>query len=279
MPIDVHAHYVPPQLIAAIKSRRQRHRRPPHPRRRRQGGARLRLRLQGAAVLPAPGRARAERHKWMDEQKIDHQIVGTWPDIFGYGLPHDALHRLASHAQRHAGGMDRGQRRHASPGSRRCRSPTPKPPRPSSSAPPSRRDRRHHLLQHREREPRRIPARSVLAQGRGARPAHPDPSGERRARPAHPEIRARPDRALHLRHHARHRLAADVRRDGPLPEAEAALVARRRRLALSRRPLRRHAQAHGQGARRATSRRKRRRPTPARCTTTASSTRPRRCAS
>jgi len=23
----------------------------------------------------------------MDEQQIDHQIVGTWPDIFGYGLP------------------------------------------------------------------------------------------------------------------------------------------------------------------------------------------------
>ena len=32
------------------------------------------------------------------------------------------------------------------------------------------------------------------------------------------EIRARPDRAIHLRHHARHRLAADVRRAGPLPE-------------------------------------------------------------
>jgi hypothetical protein len=39
----------------------------------------------------------AERHKWMDEQHIDHQIVGTWPDIFGYGLPRDACiawHRM-----------------------------------------------------------------------------------------------------------------------------------------------------------------------------------------
>ena len=39
----------------------------------------------------------AERHKWMDEQKIDHQIVGTWPDIFGYGLPREhciAWHRM-----------------------------------------------------------------------------------------------------------------------------------------------------------------------------------------
>ena len=33
----------------------------------------------------------------MDEQKIDHQIVGTWPDIFGYGLPREqciAWHRM-----------------------------------------------------------------------------------------------------------------------------------------------------------------------------------------
>jgi aminocarboxymuconate-semialdehyde decarboxylase len=39
----------------------------------------------------------AERHKWMDEQRIDHQIVGTWPDIFGYGLPREhcvAWHRM-----------------------------------------------------------------------------------------------------------------------------------------------------------------------------------------
>jgi aminocarboxymuconate-semialdehyde decarboxylase len=39
----------------------------------------------------------AERHKWMDEQRIDHQIVGTWPDIFGYGLARErcvAWHRM-----------------------------------------------------------------------------------------------------------------------------------------------------------------------------------------
>ena len=97
MPIDVHAHYVPPQLIAAIKS---------------QGSA------IGVRLAPADGGKEAlafdygfkvrpffprlvepvaERHKWMDEQKIDHQIVGTWPDIFGYGLPRDACiawHRM-----------------------------------------------------------------------------------------------------------------------------------------------------------------------------------------
>lgn len=97
MPIDVHAHYVPPQLIAAIKSK---------------GGD------IGVRLLPAEGgkealafdygfkvrpffprlvESAAERHAWMDEQKIDRQIVSTWPDIFGYGLPHNACiawHRM-----------------------------------------------------------------------------------------------------------------------------------------------------------------------------------------
>jgi aminocarboxymuconate-semialdehyde decarboxylase len=97
MPIDVHAHYVPPQLIAAIKK----------------SGATI-----GVRLTPAEGGKEAlgfdygfkvrpffprlvepvgERHKWMDEQKIDHQFVGTWPDIFGYGLPREhciAWHRM-----------------------------------------------------------------------------------------------------------------------------------------------------------------------------------------
>jgi aminocarboxymuconate-semialdehyde decarboxylase len=97
MPVDTHAHYVPPQLIAAIKAR----------------GDKI-----GVRLLPAEGGKEAlafdygfkvrpffprlvesvpERHKWMDEQKIDHQIVGTWPDVFGYGLPREhciAWHRM-----------------------------------------------------------------------------------------------------------------------------------------------------------------------------------------
>lgn len=87
MPIDVHAHYVPPQLIAAIKS---------------QGdaigvkfapfdGGKEALQFDyGFKVRPFFPRLVepvADRLKWMDEQRIDHQIVGTWPDIFGYGLP------------------------------------------------------------------------------------------------------------------------------------------------------------------------------------------------
>ena len=39
----------------------------------------------------------AQRRTWLDEQGIDLQIVGTWPDIFGYGLAVDACvawHRM-----------------------------------------------------------------------------------------------------------------------------------------------------------------------------------------
>jgi aminocarboxymuconate-semialdehyde decarboxylase len=97
VPIDTHAHYVPPQLIAAIKS----------------NGAAIGVRLTPAEggkeslgfdygfkvrpFFPRLVESVPERHKWMDEQNIDHQIVGTWPDIFGYGLPHDACiawHRM-----------------------------------------------------------------------------------------------------------------------------------------------------------------------------------------
>jgi aminocarboxymuconate-semialdehyde decarboxylase len=86
MSIDVHAHYVPPQLIDAVAA----------------GGKDLGVRLvrsdgappalhfdYGFKVRPffprliEPVR---ERRAWLDAQGIDLQIVGTWPDIFGYGL-------------------------------------------------------------------------------------------------------------------------------------------------------------------------------------------------
>jgi aminocarboxymuconate-semialdehyde decarboxylase len=73
MPIDVHAHYVPPQLIDAITARGK------------DIGVRL---VQSAGAPPA---------LHLDEQGIDLQIVGTWPDIFGYGLAPDACvawHRM-----------------------------------------------------------------------------------------------------------------------------------------------------------------------------------------
>ena len=97
MPIDVHAHYVPPQLIDAITSR----------------GGEIGVRLvksngappalhfdYGFKVRPFFPRLVepvAERRAWLDAQGIDRQIVGTWPDIFGYGLAADACiawHRM-----------------------------------------------------------------------------------------------------------------------------------------------------------------------------------------
>jgi aminocarboxymuconate-semialdehyde decarboxylase len=97
MPIDIHAHYVPPQLIDAIAAR----------------GKDIGVRLvpsngappalhfdYGFKVRPFFPRLIepvAARRDWLDEQGIDLQIVGTWPDIFGYGLGRDACvawHRM-----------------------------------------------------------------------------------------------------------------------------------------------------------------------------------------
>ena len=97
MPIDVHAHYVPPQLIDAIERK----------------GSEIGVRLVSAGgstpalhfdygfkvrpFFPRLVEPVAQRCAWLDEQGIDLQIVGTWPDIFGYGLaagPCIAWHRM-----------------------------------------------------------------------------------------------------------------------------------------------------------------------------------------
>jgi aminocarboxymuconate-semialdehyde decarboxylase len=97
MAIDTHAHYVPPQLLAAVAARgreigvRLRH----------SNGAPPALHFDyGFEVRPFFPRLvepAAQRRTWLDEQGIALQIVGTWPDIFGYGLALDACiawHRL-----------------------------------------------------------------------------------------------------------------------------------------------------------------------------------------
>src|SRR5436309_2209 len=97
MPIDIHSHYVPPQLLAAIDGR----------------GSEIGVSLMrsgtaapalqfdyGFKVRPFFPRLIepvGERRAWLDHEGIDRQIVGTWPDIFGYGLPADACavwHRM-----------------------------------------------------------------------------------------------------------------------------------------------------------------------------------------
>jgi aminocarboxymuconate-semialdehyde decarboxylase len=90
MPIDIHAHYVPPQLIDAVAARGK------------DIGVRL-VRSDGSPpalhfdygfkvrpFFPRLIEPVGERRAWLDAQGIDLQIVGTWPDIFGYGLPADA---------------------------------------------------------------------------------------------------------------------------------------------------------------------------------------------
>jgi aminocarboxymuconate-semialdehyde decarboxylase len=90
VPIDVHAHYVPAQLLDAIASR----------------GSDIGVRLFASGDAPPalhfdygfkvrPFFPRliepvARRRAWLDAQDIDWQIVGTWPDIFGYGLGREA---------------------------------------------------------------------------------------------------------------------------------------------------------------------------------------------
>jgi aminocarboxymuconate-semialdehyde decarboxylase len=97
MPIDIHAHYVPPQLIDAVAARGK------------DIGVRL-VRSDGAPpalnfdygfkvrpFFPRLIEPVGERRAWLDAQGIDLQIVGTWPDIFGYGLPAEACiawHRM-----------------------------------------------------------------------------------------------------------------------------------------------------------------------------------------
>jgi aminocarboxymuconate-semialdehyde decarboxylase len=90
MPIDIHAHYVPPQLLAAVAARGK------------DIGVSLARSGDGPPALhfdygfkvrpffPRLIEPVGERLAWLDEQGIDLQIVGTWPDIFGYGLARDA---------------------------------------------------------------------------------------------------------------------------------------------------------------------------------------------
>jgi aminocarboxymuconate-semialdehyde decarboxylase len=86
MIIDVHGHLVPPDLLAAIRKERGRF---PSLRPVEEGG--------GLAIAFAGGKPSraimkglsdvAARLAWMDKQGIDRQVVGGWPDWFGYELP------------------------------------------------------------------------------------------------------------------------------------------------------------------------------------------------
>jgi aminocarboxymuconate-semialdehyde decarboxylase len=104
VPIDVHAHYVPPQLIDALDRRGK--------------AIGVRLVRSGAGppavhfdygfkvrpFFPRLTEPVAARRAGLDEQGIDQQIAGTWPDLFGYGLAADACiawHRMLNDTGRH----------------------------------------------------------------------------------------------------------------------------------------------------------------------------------
>ena len=96
MTIDIHAHYIPAELVALLRDSK---------------GALGVTVVDGAATpalafdygfkvrpfFPKLVETAAEREAWLDSQKIERQFVATWPDIYGYGLPREkgaAWHRL-----------------------------------------------------------------------------------------------------------------------------------------------------------------------------------------
>jgi aminocarboxymuconate-semialdehyde decarboxylase len=98
MPIDIHSHYIPPQLLAAITARGE------------EIGVRLLTTEDGkppAVAFDYGFKARPffpklvepveRRCASLDQQGLDRQFVATWPDIYGYGLPRAACaawHRM-----------------------------------------------------------------------------------------------------------------------------------------------------------------------------------------
>ena len=86
MPIDIHAHYVPRQLIEAVKA----------------NGAEIGVRLvvdKGATpaigfdygfgtrpLFPKLIESAEARRESLERQGLDRQLLATWPDMYGYGL-------------------------------------------------------------------------------------------------------------------------------------------------------------------------------------------------
>jgi len=86
MIIDCHAHLAPPDLIAAIGKEADAF---PDLKLAHDGGSFGFSFAGGKATRPVakPLSDLAGRLKWMDDQKIERQVVGGWLDMFGYELP------------------------------------------------------------------------------------------------------------------------------------------------------------------------------------------------
>jgi aminocarboxymuconate-semialdehyde decarboxylase len=86
MIIDCHAHLVPPALLDAIRSQSAQF---PSVRLIEEGGS-LGFSFAGAKPTRPVSKPLSDlgaRLKWMDEQKIERQVVGGWLDMFGNELP------------------------------------------------------------------------------------------------------------------------------------------------------------------------------------------------
>src|SRR5256885_693848 len=100
MMVDCHAHFVPPSLLEAL---------------RREAGAFTSLRLveDGASFGFSFSGGKPTRPvlkllsdlggrlKWMDDNKIERQVVGGWLDMFGYELPAEEGARWSQLANEH----------------------------------------------------------------------------------------------------------------------------------------------------------------------------------
>src|SRR5450432_2341004 len=86
MIIDCHAHLVPPSLLDAIRAQASAF---PSIRLIEDGGS-LGFSFSGGKPTRPVSKPLSDltaRLKWMDEQKIERQVVGGWLDMFGYEVP------------------------------------------------------------------------------------------------------------------------------------------------------------------------------------------------
>lgn len=86
--VDVHAHLVPAGVLADVASGRTRF---PHVEVRTHESSHVVSFNGEAPTRPvAPGLTDLDRRRrWLDDQRIDRQLVGGWLDLFGYQLPGD----------------------------------------------------------------------------------------------------------------------------------------------------------------------------------------------
>ena len=85
MIIDTHAHVVPSSLIEVLRKERRL-----FPSVKLHDGAMPRMEFAGGG----PGRPiqprlwdLAQRRDWLEQARVDHQLVGGWTDVYGYDLP------------------------------------------------------------------------------------------------------------------------------------------------------------------------------------------------